>query len=70
MFLAASLVGRVGDSVYRKVVAKSMLMPIFDQFRFYFVFSGVAKKSAVIAILKTPAGSISFNPWLRCYRIV
>ena len=32
-------------------------------------FSG-CQKSALIAILKTPSGSISFDSWLRCYRIV
>ena len=34
----------------------------------FFRFSGVAKISALIAILKTPSGSIYFNSWLRCYR--
>jgi len=32
----------------------------------FFRFSGAVKKSALIAILKTPSGSISFNSWLRC----
>jgi len=35
-----------------------MLMSIFDQFRVSFVFLGL-RKSALIAILKTPSGSIS-----------
>jgi len=65
MFLAATLVGRIGgDFVYRKVAAKNrMLMSIFDQFRF-------SLEVALIAILKTPFGSISFNSSRRCYRVV
>ena len=34
-----------------------------------FFFWG-CQKSALIAILKTPSGNVSFNSWLRCYRIV
>ena len=44
-------------------------MSIFDQFRFSFVFLGLPEMGP-IAILKTPSGSISFNSWLRCHRIV
>ena len=46
--------------VYVHSVEDSTLMSIFDQFRFSFVFGG-CQKSVLIAILKTPAGSISFN---------
>ena len=38
----------------------STLISIFDQFRFSFVFFWGCQKSALIAILKTPSGSISF----------
>ena len=47
----------------------STLLSIFDQFRFSFVFLELPK-SALIAVRKTPAGSIFFNSWLRCYRKV
>ena len=33
-------------------------------------FFWCCQKSALIAILTTPSGSIFFNSWLRCYRIV
>jgi len=46
-----------------------MLMSILDQFRFSFVFLELPK-IALIAIPKTPSGSISFNSWLRCYRVI
>jgi len=58
MFLAATLVGWIGDSVYRKAAARNI--GLFDQFRFFFVFLGFPK-SALIATLKTPAGSICFT---------
>jgi len=44
-------------------------MSIFDQFRFSFVFLGLPKIGPN-RMLKTPAGSISYISWLRCYRIV
>ena len=56
--------------LYVHSVEDSTLMPIFDQFCFYFVFFWSCQKSALIARLKTPSRSISFNSWLRCYRIV
>ena len=55
--------------LYVHSVQDSTPMPIFDQFCFLSFFWG-CQKSAPIPILKTPSGSISFNSWLRCYRIV
>ena len=57
-FLAATLVGWIGGDFI------CTLMPIFDQFCFSFVFFLGLPISALIAILKTPSGSISFNSWL------
>jgi len=49
------------DIYYVHSVEDSTLISIFDQFRFSFVFFWGCQKSALIAILKTPSGSISFN---------
>ena len=36
----------------------------------FLLFFWGCQKLALFAILRTPAGSTSFNSWLRCYRIV
>ena len=61
-------------SICSLYVEDSTLMSIFDLFCFSFIFLGSpTQKSALIAkfaMLNTHACSISFNSWLRCYRIL
>jgi len=59
----------IRQRLYVHSVDDSTLMSILDQFRFLLLFWG-CQQSAIIDILKTLSGSISFNSWLRCYRIV
>jgi len=57
--------------LYVHSVEDSTLVSILINYALLSFFSG-CQKSAIIAVLrpKSPAGSISFNSWLRCDRIV
>jgi len=55
--------------IYMHSVEDDMLIQYLINFIFLSFFWD-CQKSALIAIPMTPAGSISFNTWLRCYHIV